>query len=57
MTNENQSEKPAANLEPEEARQAEIGTDGHVREPPRYVLVISTVGVIIALALVYFFVF
>lgn len=57
MTNDNSTGKPAANLEPEEARQAEIGTDGHVREPQRYVLVISTVGVIIAFALVYFFVF
>lgn len=43
-------------LSPEESRQGEIGTDGHVRGPMRYVLVISTVLVIVALIVAYVFV-
>ena len=53
MTNDNSS-KPAPRAEPEEARQGEIGTDGHVRGPMRHVLIISTVAVIVAFLIVFF---
>lgn len=56
MTNADQGETPAAKVEPEDARQAEIGTDGPVRGPMRYVLIVSTVGVIIAFLIAYVFI-
>ena len=47
MTNNNAG-KSAPEAEPEEARQGEIGRDGNVRGPMRYVLIISTAAVIVA---------
>lgn len=40
-------------VEPEDARQGEIGSDGHVRGPMRYVLIVSTIGVIVAFIVAY----
>lgn len=39
---------------PQESRQAEIGRDGPVRGPMRYVLIISTVLAVAVLLIAYF---
>jgi hypothetical protein len=48
------SQTNAPKRDPEDARAAEIGHDGNVRGPMRYVLIISSLLAIAALAVAYF---
>lgn len=47
------SAKPAEPT-PQESRQGEIGRNGPVRGPMRYVLIVSTVLAVVVLAVAYF---
>lgn len=53
MSEQSRPHNHAAKRDPEDARAGEIGRDGNVRGPMRYVLIISSVLALIALAIAY----